>query len=58
MQYIAPLIFSALGLLDPALTAIISWVIGVESLPSIFSWVGGIVVMVGVGLISLAESHH
>jgi drug/metabolite transporter (DMT)-like permease len=55
MQYIAPLIFSALALVDPAVTAILSWMIGVEDLPSLFSWLGGAVVMMGVGLISYGE---
>lgn len=55
MQYIAPLVFSALGLMDPAITAILSWLIGVETLPSIFSWVGGMIVMCGVGIISYGE---
>jgi drug/metabolite transporter (DMT)-like permease len=55
MQYIPPLIFSALTQLDPALTAFLCWVSGVESLPSLFSWVGGAIVMSGVCLISFAE---
>lgn len=55
MQYIPPLIFSSLGLVDPAVTAILSWAIGVESLPSMFSWIGGFVVMAGVGIISYGE---
>ncbi len=55
MQYIAPLIFSALALIDPAVTAILSWAIGVEHLPSIYSWIGGVVVMAGVGAISYGE---
>lgn len=55
MQYIAPLIFSALALIDPAVTAILSWAIGVEHLPSLYSWIGGAVVMAGVGLISYGE---
>jgi drug/metabolite transporter (DMT)-like permease len=49
-------VFSALSLVDPALTAIISWMIGVESLPTVFSWIGGAIVMSGVGLISFADN--
>jgi hypothetical protein len=41
--------------MDPALTALISWLTGVESLPSVYSWIGGFVVMIGVGTISYAE---
>jgi hypothetical protein len=51
MQYIPPLVFSSLGLMDPALVATISWIGGIEHLPSMFSWIGGSVVMGGVGLI-------
>ena len=58
MQYIAPLVFSALSLMDPALTAIISWLAGVEPLPMAFSWIGGTIVMTGIGLISFAEKKH
>jgi drug/metabolite transporter (DMT)-like permease len=55
MQYIPPLIFSALTQLDPALTAFLCWISAVESLPSLFSWIGGAIVMSGVALISYAE---
>jgi drug/metabolite transporter (DMT)-like permease len=55
MQHIPPLVFSSLALLDPALVAILAWAGGVEHLPSAYSWIGGMVVMGGVGLISYAE---
>ncbi len=55
MQYIPPLVFSAIGLVDPAITALLSWMIGVEGLPSLYSWAGGAVVMTGVGIISYGE---
>jgi drug/metabolite transporter (DMT)-like permease len=58
MQYISPLVFSALALLDPALTALISWIAGLEHLPTVFSWIGGAVVMSGIGLISFSERKH
>jgi hypothetical protein len=44
--------------MDPALTAIISWLAGVEPLPMAFSWIGGTIVMTGIGLISFAEKKH
>ncbi len=55
MQYIPPLIFASLGLVDPAITAILSWLIGVESLPTLLTWCGGVVVMAGVGVISIGD---
>ena len=55
MQYISPLVFSSISLLDPAITAIISWLIRLEHLPSLFSWLGGSIVIGGVGIISYGE---
>lgn len=55
LQHIPPLVFSSLALADPALTALLSWAAGLEGLPSIMSWMGGIVVMAGVGVISYGE---
>ncbi len=55
MQYIPPLIFSSLGLVDPAVTAVLSWLVGVESLPSLVTWLGGFTVMAGVGVITIGE---
>lgn len=50
LQHIPPLVFSSLSLADPALTAGFSWVFGIEG-----SWLGGIIVMSGVGVISYGE---
>lgn len=55
MQHIPPLVFSALSLVDPAVTAVLSWAFGIEQWPSLFAWIGGAVVMSGVGLISYGE---
>ncbi len=55
MSYIPPLVFSSISLLDPAITAVLSWIIGLEGLPTIFSWLGGVVVIGGVALITHGE---
>eukprot|EP01039_Chlorochromonas_danica_P003713 gene3713-4062_t len=55
MQYIPPLVFSSVTLVDPAVTAFISWIFGIESLPGIFSWFGGAVVVAGVVVIGYGE---
>ncbi len=55
MQYIPPLVFSAVSLVDPAVTALLSWGFGIESLPSLFSWLGGATVIAGVAAISYGE---
>jgi hypothetical protein len=55
MQHISPLVFSSVTLIDPAITAVLAWCFGIEGLPAWYAWVGGIIVMVGVGLISYGE---
>lgn len=47
LQHIAPLVYSSLLLLDPAVTAVLSWVLGVEPLPGTMVWTGGAVVLAG-----------
>lgn len=55
MQYIPPLIFSSSALINPAVTAILSWLVGVEALPSLITWIGGFTVMTGVGVVTLGD---
>lgn len=52
------MVFSSTALLDPALTAILSWICGIEALPTLYSWLGGGTVICGVALISIAEAQH
>lgn len=58
MQYIPPLIFSSSALINPAVTAILSWLVGVESLPSVVTWIGGFTVMTGVGVVSVGDHYR
>lgn len=58
MQYLPPLVFSSVSLLDPALTAVLSYLFGIERWPSLWSWLGGITVIVGVAIISIAEQRQ
>ncbi len=55
MSYIPPLVFSSLSLLDPTLTALLSWMFALEGLPSVYSWIGGLVVIGGVAVIMYGE---
>lgn len=55
VQYISPLIFSSITLVEPLVTGGISWMAGLEALPDMGTWVGGFVVLGGVGLISCGE---
>eukprot|EP01040_Poterioochromonas_malhamensis_P009902 gene9902-10759_t len=58
MSYIPALVFSSLSLLDPTITAVLSWVLSLEGLPTIYSWLGGVVVIVGVSIIMYGEKQR
>jgi drug/metabolite transporter (DMT)-like permease len=60
MNFISPLVFSSILLVDPAVTGVISWFIGIESIPGWGTIGGGFIVMIGVLLIVKGESkrHH
>ena len=55
-QYINPIVFSCVQLLDPSVTGAISWFAGLEGIPDYVTWVGGFVVMSGVGVIMVGQS--
>lgn len=42
-------------LIDPVLTGIIAWFIGIESVPSIATWIGGIIISGGVSALVIGE---
>jgi hypothetical protein len=56
MQHIHPLVFSCVLLVDPAVTGVLAWLIGVEGIPDIFTMVGGTIVVAGVGLVTVGEA--
>ena len=41
--------------MDPIMTGMIAWIAGIEGIPDIYTWVGGSVVIAGVGLITYGE---
>jgi len=55
MRFISPLVFSSVLLIDPAVTGLLSWSIGIEGIPTMFTVLGGAIVMAGVGLIVIGE---
>lgn len=57
MNYIQPLVFSCVLLVDPAVTGIISWVMGIEEMPDVFTILGGCIVIGGVFLVTYGEHH-
>lgn len=56
VMYISPLVFSSILLVDPAITGMISWSAGLEDIPSLQTWVGGLTVVTGVLLIIVGEN--
>ena len=55
MQHIPPLVYSAVALVDPAITGIISWLVGLEHIPNVVIWIGGCIIVGGVCTISYGE---
>ena len=53
--YISTLVFSACLLIDPAVTGVISWLIGLEDIPGTFTTIGGVIVIGGVACIMIGE---
>ena len=58
MQYVSVLVFSASTLLDPAITGIISYAAGLEGIPDFRTIIGGGLIVIGVGAVTVGESHH
>ena len=54
-MHISPLIFSSIQLLDPVLTGVIVWIAGIEGVPDLYTWIGGTVIIIGVGFITVGE---
>jgi hypothetical protein len=52
------LVFSAVTLVDPAITGIISWLVGIEGVPDVYTWSGGIVVIGGVLIVIFGENQR
>jgi hypothetical protein len=55
MQYISPIVFSSVMLVDPAVTGLIAWFAGLEGIPDVLTVAGGVIVIVGVAIISVGE---
>ena len=55
VRYTSPVVFSTAQLLDPGLTAFMSWLAGLERLPSVSTGIGVLVVGVGIAGVVLGE---
>lgn len=56
LSFFSPLLFSAITLVDPACTALVSWALEIEGLPDLLTWVGGLTVIGGIALVLYGES--
>lgn len=45
-------------LVDPAITGVISWLVGIEGVPDVYTWSGGIVVIGGVLMVIFGENQR
>lgn len=54
-NFIPPLVFSCVLLVDPAVTGVISWFMGIEAWPDVFTILGGLIVVGGVALVTYGE---
>ena len=58
LSFFSPLLFSAITLVDPACTALVSWALEIESLPDVYTWLGGLTVIGGIALVLYGESYR
>jgi hypothetical protein len=55
VQFVSPLVFSSVILVDPALSGMFAWLAGLEGIPPLLTWIGGVVVIGGVAAITRGE---
>ena len=55
IQFIPPLVFSSILLVDPAVTGVISWLLGLEGIPDYLTFIGGTTVVLGTATIAYGE---
>ncbi len=55
MQYIDPLLFSSLLLLTIPTTGTLSWLLGIENIPDLWTVSGGSVIISGIAMITYSE---
>ncbi len=57
LKWLPPLVISVAVVLEPLIGSLIGWAIGVESVPGLWTWVGGPFMVVGTAL-AIVGSHH
>ena len=57
LKYISPLIVSTAMLSEPIMGSIIGHLFGMQPMPQMYTWIGGMVLMVGLVLVVVGESN-
>ncbi|CAE7413937.1 unnamed protein product, partial [Symbiodinium microadriaticum] len=55
VQFVSPLVFSTVILIDPAISGFIAWVAALEAAPPLLSWIGGGFIITGVFYVTIGE---
>ncbi|KAF0852337.1 mitochondrial RhaT domain-containing protein [Andalucia godoyi] len=58
VHWIPPLTFSIVQLCDPILVAFMSWCASIEGIPSVWTFLGGIVLSVGTAIVVISEDRR
>jgi len=55
LEYISPLVIASSLLLEPLVGSFIGWCVGIQGLPGIWTWAGGVVLMGGLAAVVVGE---
>ena len=55
LRWMSPLIISVVMITEPVIGSIIGWSLGVENVPGKWTWIGGILMITGVALVTLTN---
>lgn len=58
VKHISAVVFSTVQLVDPALTGFIAWIWGLEGIPSVATFIGGVVVALGIAAVVVFEARR
>jgi len=56
LKYVSPLVVSVALLLEPMLGSVIGWAAGQQGVPTLWTGVGGVVLLAGIVLVTLAQN--
>ena len=51
LRWFPPIIVSVAYLFEPLIGSIIGWFLGTTDIPEIWTWIGGIILLIGMGII-------